>query len=395
MDHMPGLSTLPATSPGDDARCVRQSFRFGRFAGIDLGVHWSVVVIAVLLAFGLADSVLPATARGYTTGSYVAAGLILSVAFLVCLLGHELAHALLARHYGIGVPRITLWLLGGVSELDGEPPTPGAEFVIAAAGPGASLVIGGTAAVVAAATGAAGLVGVCLVWLAGVNLILGVFNLLPGAPLDGGRVLHAALWRLRGDRVRAQIAADRAGVVVGLILATIGLVEILFADNLSGLWLVLLAWFLISAANADRADTRMHSALDGLHVRDIMATDPVCGYDGQTVDQFVDTVAAGARHRAFPVIDLDRAVVGVVHLADLLRVPPEERGARRLRAVVRPATVVLSPDLPAADAVAALSAWSPLAPVATDGRLIGTVSAEDVRRAIDLARLRPRLVSNS
>jgi Zn-dependent protease len=379
---------LSFTGLRDDARCVRQSFRFGRFAGIDLGVHWSVVVIAALLAFGLADGVLPTTARGYTTASYVAAGLILAAAFLACLLIHEMAHALLARHFGIGVPRITLWLLGGVSELDGEPPTPGAEFLIAAAGPVTSLVIGGVATVAAAATGAVGLIAVCLFWLAGVNLILGVFNLLPGAPLDGGRVLHAALWRLRGDRVRAQIAADRAGVVVGLILAALGLVEILFASDYSGLWLILLAWFLISAANAERADARMHSALDGLYVRDIMAPDPVSGYDGQTIDRFVDTVAASSRNRAFPVTDLDRMVVGVVHLADLRRVPPEQRALRRLKTVVRPA-VVLSPDLPAADAVLALSAWNPLAPVAAGGRLVGTVSAEDVRRAIDLIHLSP------
>jgi Zn-dependent protease len=297
-------------------------------AGIDLGVHWSVVVIAALLAFGIAHGVLPATAPGYTTASYVAAGLILAVAFLICLLAHELAHALLARHYKIGVPRITLWLLGGVSELDGEPRTPGAELVIAAAGPVTSLVIGGVSAVVAVAIGAGGLVGVCLVWLTGVNLILGVFNLLPGAPLDGGRVLHAALWRLRGDRRRAQIAADRAGVAVGLILATVGLVEILFAGDFAGLWLLLLAWFLISAANAERVDATIHSALDGVYVRDIMVLDPVCGYDGQTVDNFIDAVAANARHRVFPVIDLDRVVVGVLHLADLRRVPSEEWSVR-------------------------------------------------------------------
>ena len=395
MDRLPGPSALPATGPANDARCVRQSFRFGRLAGIDLGVHWSVVVIEALLAFGRADGVLPATAEGYATASYIAAGLVLAAAFLACLLVHELAHALLARHYGIGVPRITLWLLGGVSELDGEPQTPGAELVIAAAGPVTSLVIGGTAALAAATTGGAGLVGVCLVWLAGVNLILGVFNLLPGAPLDGGRVLHAALWRLRGDRLRAQIAADRAGVVVGLILATVGLVEILFAGNYSGLWLLLLAWFLISAANAERMDARVHSALDGLYVRDIMALDPVCGYDGQTIDGFVDTVAAGTRHRAFPVIDLAGSIVGVVHLADLRRVPPEQRSVRRLRTVVRPAAVILSPDQPAVDAAAALSAWSRLAPVTAGGRLVGTVSAQDIQRAIDLAGLRPRMAPKS
>jgi Zn-dependent protease len=368
---------------------MKQSLRLGRIGGIAIGVHWSVIVITALLAFGLATRVLPAAAPGWSGEAYALAALAVTGAFFACLLAHELAHALLARRFGVAVPRITLWLLGGVSELEEEPRTPGAAFVIAAAGPVTSLALGAafTAAVLGAdALGASTIVATSLAWLAGINLILGVFNLLPGAPLDGGRVLHAILWRIRKNRVAAQVAADRAGVVVGLLLAGLGLVDLLFLGDLSGLWLVLLAWFLISAANAETAQVRIRAALDGHVVADLMAGEPVAGYNGQTVDMFVAKVAASTRHRVFPVIDLDRRVVGIVHLADLVELPAELRDSRRIGELARPATLV-SPIDPAIVAAQALSPLHPLVPVVQDGRLVGVVSLSDLNRAVELAAL--------
>jgi Zn-dependent protease/CBS domain-containing protein len=369
---------------------MRQSFRLGRVGGITIGVHWSVLVITALLAFGLATSVLPTAAPGWSGETYTLAALIVTVAFFACLLAHELAHALLARRFGLAVPRITLWLLGGVSELEDEPRTPGTAFLIAAAGPVTSLVLGGLAAaggMIADALRAPTMVVTCLAWLAGINLILGLFNLLPGAPLDGGRVLHAILWRIRKDRVEAQVAADRAGVVVGFLVAGLGLVELLFVGNLSGLWLVLVAWFLISAANAETAQVRIRAALEGHVVADLMAAEPVAGYDGQTIDVFVAKVAAASRHRVFPVIDLDRRVVGIVHLADLVQVPAELRDTRRLRELVRP-TALVAPADPAIEAAKALGPLRPLVPVVQDGHLVGVVSLGDLNRAVELAALR-------
>jgi Zn-dependent protease/CBS domain-containing protein len=368
---------------------MRQSFRLGRIGGIAIGVHWSVLVITALLAFGLANSVLPTAAPGWPGRTYAIAAIVVTVLFLAGLLAHELAHALLARRFGIAVPRITLWLLGGVSEFEDEPRTPGAAFVIAAAGPVTSLVIGGVAAaagMIADTLSAPMIVVTCLVWLAGINLILGIFNLLPGAPLDGGRVLHAILWRIRKDRVEAQVAADRAGVVVGLLLAGLGLAEVLYLGNLSGLWLMLLAWFLISAANAETAQVRIRAALDGHVVADLMAPDPTVGYAGQTIDMFVANVAATSRHRVFPVIDLDRRVVGIVHLADLVRVPADARASRRIAELTRPTSVVTPTD-PAIEAAKALSPLSPLVPVVRDGQLVGVVSLSDLNRAMELASL--------
>jgi Zn-dependent protease/CBS domain-containing protein len=372
---------------------MRQSLRLGRIGGIAIGVHWSVLVITALLAFGLATSVLPGAAPGWSGEAYVLAAVVVTMLFFACLLAHELAHALVAGRFGVAVPRITLWLLGGVSELEDEPRTPGAALLIAAAGPVTSLVLGGLSAggaMIADALRAPTMVVTCLVWLSGINLILGVFNLLPGAPLDGGRVLHAVLWRIRKDRVAAQVAADRAGLVVGLLLAGLGLVDLLFVGDMSGLWLVLVAWFLISAANAETAQVRIRAALDGHVVADLMATEPVAGYDGQTVDVFVAKVAASSRHRVFPVIDLDRQVVGIVHLADLVDVPAGIRGSRRIGQLVRPATLVTPTD-PAIEAAKALGPLHPLIPVVEGGRLVGVVSLGDLNRAVELAALRSPL----
>lgn len=374
---------------------MRPSIRLGRVAGVEVGANWSVLVVVALLAFGLYGTVLPAAAPDLPPAAYALAGTVVAVLFLGCLLVHELAHALVARFHGVGVRRITLWLLGGVSELEGEPPSPRAELLISGAGPLSSLllaVVGGLAAMWAGVMGFGDLVVVCFAWLAGVNAVLAVFNLLPGAPLDGGRILHAILWRIRGDRHAAQISADRAGVVVGFAVAAGGMAQMLLASDLSGLWLVLLGWFLAAAATAESSAVRVNTALAGLTVRDIMTPDPVCVQAGLPVDAFISTAAAGARHRAFLVIDLDGRPVGVVRLGQLAAVPPAVRGLRRIGQVATPIgpAATLAPDDPASAAARMLTPATPFVPVVEAGYVVGVVDAADLARAVDLARLKER-----
>ena len=242
---------------------MRQTVRLGRLAGVDIGVHWTVLVVVLLLALGLSTNVLPIAAPGFVTLAYVSWAFVVAVLFFACLLAHELAHVLVARRFGVKAKRVTLWLLGGVSELDSDPPTPKADLLVAGAGPLTSLVLGGIGTGAAFGAGALGLprlVVVALSWLAGVNLIIGVFNLLPGAPLDGGRILRAILWRFRGDRLKAGVAADRAGAGLGLVLAGVGLVQILFTRELTGLWQRLLlatqfAWCAVVGLRTFRPET--------------------------------------------------------------------------------------------------------------------------------------------
>ncbi|MBX6750797.1 MAG: site-2 protease family protein [Micromonosporaceae bacterium] len=371
---------------------MRQSVRLGRVAGIDIGANWSALVIAALLGYLLAAVVLPTGAPGRSGLAYAIVAVVVAALFLAGLLGHELAHALVARRHGVTVRRITLWLLGGVSELESEPSSPRAEFQIAIAGPAASLAVAAVAAVgavLAAAAGASNLIMVGLSWLAAVNVLLAVFNLLPGAPLDGGRIVRAVVWRLRGDRDRAQVIAGRAGVVVGILLGVLGLVQVFALGTFSGLWLVLLGWFLVSAANAETAGVRLQRALEGRSVRDIMTADPVYGLDNQTVDAFVADTAARHPHAMYPVVDVDRRLVGVVRLADLARVPESGRAQVPLRAVATPTPEV--PDIaatePASTAARTLSPSTPLLPVTENHRLVGVVSAGDIANAMALATL--------
>jgi Zn-dependent protease/CBS domain-containing protein len=371
---------------------MKQTVRLGRVAGIDIGANWSALFIAALLAYGLSTAVLPTGAPGQGLLAYVLVGVVVAALFLAALLGHELAHALVAKRHGVTARRITLWLLGGVSELDNDPPTPRAELLIAAAGPAASLVFGGLAAAataVADAGGASRLVVVGLTWLAGVNILLAIFNLLPGAPLDGGRIVRAVVWRLRGDRDQAQIAANRAGVVVGILLAALGVAQIIFLANFSGLWLVLIGWFLVSAANAETAAVRLRRALDGRSVRDIMTTEPAYGRDNQTVEAFLDDTAARHPHTSYPVVDHNGRLIGLVRLADLARIPPAGRSNLPLTAAAAPSTDVpgIAPGEPAATAARTLSPTNPLLAVTENDRLVGVVSPDDVEKALALADL--------
>lgn len=370
---------------------MRQTVRLGRLAGVPIGVHWSVLVISLLLAQGLALTVLPKSAGGYGGAAYwgVAVGVV--AWFLVALLAHELAHALAARHYGVRVKAITLWLLGGVSELDGQPPHARAELLIALAGPLTSLAAGavfGGAAAGAAAVGVGALGVAALAWLAVVNAALAVFNLLPGAPLDGGRVLAAVLWWRQGDQAAARQAAGRAGRVLGGLLVAAGVADVLLTGDLSGLWLVLLGWFLASAARAETTDAALRGRLAGARVSDVMTAPAVCGYASQTVTSFLTTVARYRPHRTFPVLDLDGRLVGLISLAQLARVPAADRGTTRLADLQLPVAraTVLDPATPLAEAAQALAGGGQrLALVAVDGRCSGVVSASDVARAIELA----------
>jgi Zn-dependent protease len=369
---------------------MRQSVHLGRIAGINVGAHWSVLFVGALLGYVLAAVVLPSGAPGQTILAYGVVATIVAALFLAGLLAHELAHALVARHYHVGVKRITLWLLGGVSELDGDTPTPRAELLVAAAGPLTSLAVGvvagGGAALLALADGGRVVVA-GLAWLAGVNVILCVFNLLPGAPLDGGRILRAGLWKLRGDRNAAQVTADRAGVGLGTVLAVIGLLEVIAWRNATGLWLALLGWFLIGTARAETTATRTRQALGARRVRDIMTTEPVYGLDGQSVESFVAEHALRRPHRSYPVVDLTGHPVGMVRLSRLCRIPPARRSELRLAAVAARLTddAVIGPDEAAWNSARQLSPATPLLAVADQGRLVGVVSIRDVRRAAEFA----------
>ncbi|MET8846798.1 site-2 protease family protein [Amycolatopsis sp. NPDC004625] len=230
---------------------MHATFPLGRPAGIDVGAHWSVLPIMALLAGFLARSLLPGAVPGLSPAVYWATGVTGSLVFLASLLVHELSHALAARDRGLVVDGITLWLLGGRTEPDDDPPSPRTAIAVAVAGPVASLAAG--AGFLGVGLLASGIVAPTLTWLGWANLLLATFTLLPGAPLDGGRVLQAVVWRHTGNPRRARAAAARSGHVLGVVLASAGLLQLLWTGSTAGLWPAALGWFLAWCARAELA----------------------------------------------------------------------------------------------------------------------------------------------
>jgi Zn-dependent protease/CBS domain-containing protein len=364
------------------------SFSLGRISGIRIGVNWSVLVIVALLAYGLAVGEFPAAAPRHPVAEYVAAAVVTAVAYMGSLLAHELAHSLVARRNGLQVEGITLWLLGGVSRLQGEVSGPGAEVRVAGVGPLVSLLLGGGFLLVAWLVHAAGVQGVvvaALAWLGGINVLLAVFNVIPAAPLDGGRLLQAVLWRITGDRLKATVWSARSGQVFGWALVVIAAYLVLVRRDYSWLWFALLGWFLISAATAENQQAVLQSRLRTVAVRQIMTPDPVTVPASATVAWFLADYLPGHRHSAFPVV-AGGQVVGLVTVHRLNQVPPAARGQTTLGDAACPLSEVAqaTPGEPVADVLPRLNACAERrALVFTDGHLAGIVSPADISRALE------------
>ena len=367
---------------------MQPTFSLGRISGIRIGVNWSVLFIVALLAYGLAAGQFPAEVPRHPVAEYIVAGVVTAVAYIGSLLVHELAHSLVARRNGIKVEDITLWLLGGVSRLEGEFPDPGAELRVAGAGPLASLLLGGLFLLLAwlvMTAGVRGLVVAALAWLGGINILLAVFNVIPAAPLDGGRLLRAVLWSITKDKLKAAIWSARAGQVFGWILTVVGIYLVLVARDYSWLWFVLLGWFLISAATSESQQAMVQSRLRTVAVREIMTANPVTVPASATVAQFLHDYLPWSRHAAFPVV-ADSQTVGLVTVKRINQVPAGERGQTTLHDVACPLSEVAraTPDESAADLLPGLNGCADgRALVFDDGHLAGIVSPSDISRALE------------
>lgn len=371
---------------------MKDTVRLGRIIGVNVGLHWSLLIIAALLAAGLGASTLPAEAPSYGAWAYGLAGVLTALGFLAAVLVHELGHAVVARREGLPVEGITLWLLGGVTRLGGEAPTPAAELRITGVGPLMSLVLGLFFAGLGWALHAAGwsqLVSAALGWLGAINVVLAIFNVLPGAPLDGGRLLHAVLWRHHGDRLRATETATRAGWVLGLTLVGLGFVGFALA-GVGGLWLALLGWFLMAASRAEEVQAQLRHSLGGLQVADLMTPDPVHGPGWVTVQAFIDDYVLTHQHSAFPIDAWEGGLTGLVTLNQLRAVPRDQRSLRRASDVAWPLAQVATvrPDQAALEAVVLMSTSGAGRALVVDGdRLVGIISPSDVSRALQRSAL--------
>jgi Zn-dependent protease/CBS domain-containing protein len=367
---------------------MNASLQLGRIAGVRIGVNWSWLVVFALITWSLADGVFPSQNPGLSDGTYIGMALVAAVLFFVSLLLHELGHALQARREGVEIEGITLWLFGGVAQFKGSFPSAGAEFRIAIAGPLVSLVLGVLFVVLAVFAGSPTEVDGVAAWLGYINLSLLVFNLIPALPLDGGRVLHSALWYFKGDFAWATRIASNIGRGFGYLLIAGGIAMLIFQGSFSGAWLAFLGWFLLQAATAEARYVATQQALDGLRVRDLMVRNPVAVDADLTLGQFVDDVAGSRRHTTYPVLE-DGRPVGLIAFRSVASVPRNEWDRRRVREsmISREQVPLLDEDDPAIDALAELSRSEVNRGLVVENEhLAGLLSITDLARALDVRR---------
>ena len=385
-----------------------QGFRLGRLFGIEIAVDWSLTIIFLLVTFSLSAGVFPAWHPDWSATLCWTTGLAAAVLFFVSVLLHELSHAIVGRANGIGFSRITLFVFGGMAHMEGEPPSWRSEFAMAIVGPLTSLALGILFLTVAGLffdTGridpddpmgtirAAGPVATLLLWLGPVNILLGVFNLVPGFPLDGGRVLRAFAWGVTGDMRKATRWASMGGQVFGWILMGSGLamllgftVPVFGRGAVNGLWLAFIGWFLNTAAVASYRDLVTRQSLSRVPVKRLMQTNLVTVRPDLAVQSLVDDYMMGSGQRAFPVVDGDR-LMGLLTLGDLNRAERSRWPDTEVREIMTPASELTTtePDQDASSALVEISQHEfDQLPVVSDGNLAGLLRRRDVLKWLSL-----------
>ena len=359
----------------------------GRFGGVELRLNWSLLAVVALIVWSLSDGVFPSQNPGLSHNTYLGMAVVASLLFLASIALHELGHSWVARREGIEVDSITLWLFGGVSQLNGRFKSPGVEFRVAVSGPLVSIGLGVLFVLVALAGAPSEVDGVAA-WLGYINLLLAAFNLLPAAPLDGGRVLHAILWRAKGDFAWATRVASEVGQGFAYLFIALGLAMFIFEGSFSGAWLAFIGWFLLQGARAEARYVATEQALGGLRVRDLMVRHPVTVDADSTIGRFMDDVAWSHRFTTYPVLEGDRPV-GLLAFASVAAVPRSDWDSRRVRDTMFPLDDIplLTEDELAVDALQELSApTGNRGLVVDDGHLAGLLSITDIARALEVGR---------
>jgi Zn-dependent protease len=374
---------------------MKASFRLGRIAGIDIGVHWSVAFIVALVAWSLGAAVLPEAAPGYAAWAYWTAALVTGIAFGAAILAHELGHALVAGHEGVTVDSIVLWLFGGFAQLGTKTKTARSELRIALAGPLTSIAIGVGALILAFMLSSlvdGDLAPVTLLWFGASNILIAAFNLLPGVPLDGGRVLTAIMWRRGGDEHRARARAAAAGRVVGSVLIGLGLLELVYID-VSGLWLAAIGWLILSMAHAESVQNTMDDLLGDVCVGEVMTSPVVSVPVDLTVAEFLNGPWMAERVSTFPLVDRTGRPTGIVTTRAVVgsdRTVWASTPLASLATATSELTVADPGDL-LIDVLREKGDTRARVLVTHDARLVGIVSPTDVARALERRSLQRSL----
>jgi len=367
---------------------MQGSFRLFRIAGVDIDIHWSWLLVFILLTWTLATGLFGEEFSGWTQAERWVAASATSIVFFGSILAHELSHSIVANRLGIPVRRITLFVFGGVSHLESESRTPREEFLIAIAGPATSFVIAGLlgglwvvlSPVREPAAFAAG-------YLAVANGVIGIFNLIPGFPLDGGRVLRAFLWSITNGLLRATRLASWVGTIVAYGLMVLGIaVMILTGEILSGVWFIFIGWFLRNAAETSYQQVLMRHLLSAVPVRSLLDRSYEWVAPNMTLQTLLDEHILPRSARYFPVTG-GSGLGGVITPKDVRRFPKTAWASTAVYQAMTPAErlAVISPEVSLDEALQLMSKHSTQQlPVMEGGTLVGFVTRQDIMRTVQL-----------
>jgi Zn-dependent protease len=357
--------------------------------GIDIKIDVSWLFLAVLISWSLATGYFPAMYVGLEGATYWRMGILGMVGLALSIILHELAHSLVAMSYGLRIRAITLFIFGGIAELEAEPKSAKSEFLIAIAGPIMSGILALLSYGLATSLEAAGfplsLYGVCA-YLAMLNSVLAIFNMVPGFPLDGGRVLRAVLWHLNGDLIRATRTASKVGEFFGFALIAIGFINILTGNFVPGLWYGLIGFFLRNSARATYSHVIADKTLSGEVIGKYVTGRPVTVAQDMTVQQLVDFYFYQHHHDMFPVLS-DSQLKGCVHMRQVQDVPRETWNRVRVADLLQPATDdnVVDANTSAMEVLTAMQrTGNARMMVVAHGQLTGIVSLKDLLTMLEL-----------
>jgi Zn-dependent protease/CBS domain-containing protein len=379
---------------------MRGSLKIGRIAGIEIGVHYSWILAFALFLWIFAMGAFRIDYPGWSLSTYWIAGALTSIMIFISVLVHELCHSLVARSKNLKVSSIVLFIFGGVSNIESEPEKASVEFFVSIAGPLSSFILAGLFFGIAYLLYLPGniinpagpvdpVVGI-LYYIGRINLWLAVFNIVPGFPLDGGRVLRSIIWGITNSLYKATMIAGNVGRAFGWLLIVLGVISIiktegniLFfqAGTINGIWLILIGWFITSGADNAMRETTLRQELAGVRVKDVMDRSPECVLPGASVESVVHESFIQRGRRAVPVC-LDQKLLGIVTPADIKRLP-QDRWANTSIQEVMTKTPLLSvnqeEDLNSALKILAQHGLNQIA-VLEDGHLAGLLSRADVIR---------------
>src|SRR6266480_6903351 len=364
-------------------------FRIGKIAGIDIDIHVSWIIILVLLTVSLATGWFPPLYPGWSITTYWLIAFLSSLLLFVSVLLHELAHSLVARRRGLSVHSITLFIFGGVSNIEQEPTSPGIEFQMAFVGPIVSLLIAGIAYLLSLPLrGVNSPITAILTYLAVTNVLLGIFNLIPGFPLDGGRVLRSIIWKVTGSLQKATRAAAIIGQVIAFLFILWGIWQFFGGNVLNGFWIGFIGWFLLVSAQSANSQVMLQSVFRGVTVGEVMNRAPIMVPADISLQKLVDDYFLRYGIRS-ALVTQDDQLVGLITLSDIRHVPREQWGQVPVSRVMIPLNRlhVVAPQQSLNDVLPLMvSRDVNQLPVMQDGCVVGVLSRDAIMRYLEIKR---------